>query len=360
MNMTENKMRSSAENEMVVLVTGGSGFLGNAIVEELLDIYSPLKAREVRIFDLVEPQGHTDARIKYIKGDVRDHEAVRRAVEGVDVVIHSAAVIDWGTLSEEELLAVNAGGTENVIRACQENNVKAVVYTSSLDAVYSGKQLLDVDESLDYPERHETVYCRSKYLGELAVREASANGLKTCSLRPSDIYGERDPYHMGSLINMAKGGFYVRIGNGLARTQHVYVYNIAYAHLQAAEALLNGNTDIQGQSYFITDGPGTNFFKFFDHIVEGAGYRTWPKNLWIPRRLAYSMGSISEAIAWMIRPIKKYQPKFSRFAVTYTCTNYTFSSAKAERDFGFRPKYTEEEAIERTVRFYRLERERNK
>jgi sterol-4alpha-carboxylate 3-dehydrogenase (decarboxylating) len=110
--------------------------------------------------------------------------------------------------------------------------------------------------------------------------------------------------------------------------------------------------------YFITDGKGSNFFKFFDQIVAGAGYRIRPKNLWLPRGFAYFLASLSEGVAWLAQPIKKYHPKFSRFAVTYTCTDFTFTSDKAKKDFNYEPKYTTEEALERTIAFYRAERER--
>lgn len=124
----------------------------------------------------------------------------------------------------------------------------------------------------------------------------------------------------------------------------------------AGEALLSENPKVPGNVYFITDAPGTNFFHFFDRIVEGAGYRIWPKNLWLPRGLAYSMGAISEGFAWIVRPIKKYYPKFSRFAVTYTCTDFTFTTRKAREHFGFQPRYNEAEAVARTIEFYRAER----
>ncbi len=109
---------------------------------------------------------------------------------------------------------------------------------------------------------------------------AQGENLKTCILRPSDIYGEEDPYHIGSLIDMAKTGFYVRLGNGKSKCQHVYVGNMAHAHVLAANALLQNNKKIMGNAYLITDGPGSNFFKFFDKIVSGAGYKIFPKNLW--------------------------------------------------------------------------------
>jgi nucleoside-diphosphate-sugar epimerase len=129
---------------------------------------------------------------------------------------------------------------------------------------------------------------------------------------------------------------------------------MAYAHILAATELLKENSKVTGQVYFITDGPGTNFFKFFDQVILMAGYKIWPKNLWLPRGFAYFLASISEFLAVLIRPVKRYYPKFSRFAVTYTCTDFTFTAEKAIRDFGYRPRYSEEEAVRKTVEFYKV------
>jgi nucleoside-diphosphate-sugar epimerase len=189
-------------------------------------------------------------------------------------------------------------------------------------------------------------------LAEKAVLKANSNQLKTCILRPADIYGEADPYHIDSLIDMAKSGFYVRLGNGKSTCQHVYVGNMAYAHLLVAAALWNGNDKAAGEIYFITDGKGANFFRFFDQVVSGAGYNIFPKNLWLSKQLAYFIGAISEGVAVLMRPFKKYNPKFSRFAVTYTCTDYTFSAQKAEKDFGFKPRYSTDHALKSTIAYY--------
>ena len=338
---------------MTILLTGGAGFLGTAILNELLDEKSALPLKEVRAYDLEKLKIQDDKRVSYIRGDVRDKELFMESCRGVDLLIHSAAIVDWGTKTESEIMEVNYQGTLNAIAACRAQKVKGLIFTSSLDVLFDGRTLIDVDEDTPYPEEHSTSYCRSKYLAELKVLEANGEGLLTCSLRPADIYGEGDPYHIGSLINMARGGFYVRLGNGKSRCQHVYVGNMAQAHLLAASALLNGNEKVPGQAYFMTDGPPTNFFTFFDSFVEGIGYRIWPKNLWLPRWFAYGLGCISEFIARLVRPFKKYSPKMSRFAVTYTCTDYTFRSEKARKDFGFVPKYSSREAFERTVEYFR-------
>jgi nucleoside-diphosphate-sugar epimerase len=350
--MTQVKESKSIENP-VVLITGGSGFLGKAIVDELLLPSSSIKAKEIRVLDVKPFKGENENNITFIQGDIRDYERLHEASKGVDLMIHSAAIIDWGTKDEKEVLDINFGGTENALRASRENGIRSFIYTSSLDAVYTGKPLVDVDESLDYPPRHVNSYCKSKRLSEERVMQANGSDLNTCILRPSDIYGEEDPYHIDSLIEMAKNGFYIRLGNGKSKCQHVYVRNMAHAHLLAGAALLQEDKKVSGNIYFITDGEACNFFTFFDRIVLEAGYKIWPRNLWLGKWIAYPIASITEFGALVISPIKKFNVKFSRFAVDYTCTDFTFTSEKAQRDFNYYPKYGLEEAIERTSTHYR-------
>lgn len=341
---------------MLFLITGGSGFLGSAIVEELLS-ESNLKSKvEIRVLDIKSPTADWLKDISFINGDIQNKSLVSEACKNVDVVIHAAAIIDWGTRTEKEVLDINVGGTENILAACHENKVQCMVYTSSLDAIFPGKSLRNIDETIPYPQTPVNAYCKSKHMAELLVKKANGAKLKTCILRPADIYGENDPYHIGSLINMAKNGFYIRLGNGKSICQHVYVRNMAYAHVLVAKALMDHNSPVGGEVYFITDGPGENFFNFFDQIVKGAGYNIWPKNLWLPRWLAYSMGSMVEFLAWIISPIKKINPKFSRFAVVYTCSDFTFTADKARKDFNYVPKYSLKEAVNRTIDYYKKQR----
>jgi len=343
----------SEQKDYTILLTGGSGFLGKAILKELLLESPPFGVKELRVFDRHPVKGLNDPKLSYIEGDVRDLEKLKVSCQGVDLVIHSGAIVDWGTYSDKEIYSVNVEGTRNIIEACTTNGVRALVFTSSLDVLFNGEPLRDVSEETPYPETHSTSYCSSKYLAEKMVLETNSEIFKTCSLRPADIFGEGDPYHLGNLIGMAKGGFYVRLGNGKSMCQHIYVGNVAYAHVLAAASLLKGDSQVSGQAYFMTDQKPSNFFTFFDRFVEGSGYRIWPKNLWIPRGLAYSIGVLTESMAVLLRPIKKYRPKMSRFAVTYTSTDYTFTSEKAKKDFGFSPKYDQEEAYNRTIDYFR-------
>ncbi len=343
----------SQAKEPVVLITGGSGFLGLALLEEFLAEDAPIQAKEIRNFDLVSQNEISDPKLNFIQGDVRKMDELEKAFEGVDLVIHSAAVIDWGAKDESEVLGVNVGGTENVIEACKKTGVKNLILTSSLDAVYTGTNLIDIDESQPYPAESATSYCKSKTLAEKAIIAANGDDLMTCVLRPASIFGERDPYHIPPLVEMSNSGFYTRLGDGKSICQHIYVRNMAWSHLLAGKELLEGNEKVAGQIYFITDGEAVNFFDFFDRIVKEAGYKIWPGNFWLPKWFALPIAAMSEFGAWLVRPITRVNLKFSRFAVNYTCTDYTFTSDKAKRDFGFIPKYSGEEALNKTVEYFR-------
>jgi len=338
-------------NKPKILITGGSGFLGSNIIKELSGADTLIEPSEIRVLDIKDYTG--EHQVNFIKGDTRDYETVKKACTGVDAVIHCAAVIDWGTHPENYVFDVNVKGTEHIIQACKELKIEYLVFTSSLDAVYTGKPLRNIDDTQAYPTHFHNMYCQSKIFGEIRAKEANYENLKTCILRPSDIYGPADPYHMNALVGMAKTGFFVRLGNGKSKAQHVFVGNMAHAHIQALSEMMKGNEKLLGQAYLITDAPEHNFFHFFEKIVRKAGYSCKPRNFWIPWGIAYVMGAISELIALMVRPFKRYNPGLSRFAVNYTCTDFIFNSKRAEEHFGFKPKYSEEEAIEITAEYYK-------
>ena len=335
--------------------------MGRAMIHELLADEPLLDASLIRIFDLHEPaEPPADTRVQFVRGDVRDPTALADAMTGIDAVFHLASMVDWGTHKPSTVYDVNVGGVAKALEAARSAGVSVFVYTSSLDAVITGRPLRDVDESLPYPRVAPNAYCGSKAEAEKAVAAAddAARPFRTVNLRPASVWGEADPYHISALVNLARKGPYVRIGDGSAVQQHIYAGNLAHGHLAACREMLEAVDEgreprCAGRSYFLTDAPPINFFRFFDEVVRGSGFEIRPENLWIPRPLMLGAGIVAESLAWLLRPLVHWNPKVSRFAVNYTCSDFTFTSAAARRDFGFAPKYDQQTAFARTTSWFR-------
>lgn len=342
---------SSENRQLRVLVTGGAGFLGRAILRELAK--TPLA--ELRIFDLREVGSRELPGGVSRVGDVRDADAVREACRGVDVVLHVAARIDWGHATRAQLAEVNVGGTENVLRACRENGVRGLVYTSSMDAVCGTSPLVQADETLPYPRRFANEYARTKALAEQAVIRANAPELRTCALRPCGIFGEGDPYHVANVLRVVEAGnLPFRIGDGRAAFQHVYVGNVAHAHVLAMRALLEPDSGLGGEVYFVTDDtPAVNFFDFMEPILNELGYTLPPKSRSIPYPVMWTIGALLEGIAFACRPVVRFAPTLTRSSVRFVGHDHTFVGEKARRHFGYEPIYSEPDAIRRTVDWFR-------
>jgi nucleoside-diphosphate-sugar epimerase len=352
-------------NRPVVLITGGEGFLGRALVRELQkpEASALLRPREIRVFDLRPTNGETLRGVTRIRGDVRQRGDLQRACAGADVVFHLAALIDWGQHAPTVVREVNLGGTLNVIDACREAGVGALLLASSLDAIYPGWHVRNVDESFPYPTRFPNEYCASKAEAERAV--LAANGapltggavpgaeLRTIVLRPCAIWGEGDPYHIDSFLKLARFAPVFRMGRERAPYQFVYVGNIAHAFVLAAQALLLGREETAGQVYFIKDFPPKNLFDQMEPFVRAAGGRMLPPVLALPHRPVRAVAWLVQAIARILRPIVRTTPLLTPFSVDSVCSEFTVATDKAERLLGYRPIYSETEAHERTIRFVR-------
>jgi len=334
-----------------VLVTGGAGFLGRAILRELAK--APIA--ELRVFDLepVEARGFPGVISRV--GDIRDGDALRQACRGVDVVVHAASQIDWGHAEPGELAQVNIGGTEKVLQACREEGVRGLVYTSSMDVVCGTKPVVRADESIAYPTRYANEYARTKALAEQIALRADAPGLRICALRPCGMFGEGDPYHVANVLRVVKAGnLPFRIGNGRAAFQHVYVGNVAHAHVLAIRALLDPESRVGGQAYFVTDdSPAVNFFDFMEPILLELGYSLPPKSRSMPYPVMWAIGALAEGAALALRPVYHFVPTLTRSSVRFVGHDHTFVGDKARRDLGYEPIYAESEAIKRTVDWFR-------
>ena len=315
------------------LVIGGAGMLGYEIARQLVG-----QGKQVRILDL-QPVEDPDCDAR--EGDIRCREDVVAACEGMDVVFQTAAAV-WDPRTPARVYdEVNVAGNRIVVEVCRDLGIRRLVYTSTIDVVVDGRRpIVDGNESLPYPKRlPRDPYCRTKTLAEQSVLAANGPELATCALRPVGMYGPRDRYHVGNVLAMARRGKYIRVGSGKARFSHVYSENAAHAHVLAAEHLFPGSR-VAGRPYFVGDHyPADNLFDFMEPYLEALGLPVPRRS--IPYAVAYGMACVAELVA--------PRSNISRFSVVQTCVDHTYRHDQAERDFGYRPIVSRDEAFRRTL-----------
>lgn len=222
-----------------LLVTGSSGFIGSHITEEALK-----RGYYVRGLDLKENENAT---IDFIKGNIRDKAAVSKAIEGVDFVIHLAAVTSVVEFEKDPVRCfdINVNGFLNVLDAAHRNGVKKFVYASSA-AVYTGEHFSD-SMPLDYSKQHNP-YSQSKIMNEmLADYFYSSKGLNSTGLRFFNVFGEGEnekgqyaSIAMQFLKNREKGEPLIVYGDGLQARDFIYVGDVAKITLELLEEGSNG------------------------------------------------------------------------------------------------------------------------
>jgi 3beta-hydroxy-Delta5-steroid dehydrogenase / steroid Delta-isomerase len=353
-----------------VLVTGGSGFVGANLVTTLLD-----RGHHVRSFDRAPSPLSTQPGLEVLKGDICDPGIVTAAVDGIDTVFHTAALIDLrgsaGTRRRrgpgnsplraidrvtdeyrERSFAVNVRGTKNLVRAAQSAGVKRFVYTSSNSVVMGGKPIAGGDETLPYTDRFNDLYTETKVVAERFVlsQNASPNGgagLLTCAIRPSGIWGRGDQTLFRKVFESVLAGHVkVLVGRKTARLDNCYVHNLIHGFILAAEHLVPGGT-APGQAYFINDAEPVNMFEFARPVVEACGRR-------LPR-LRISGGVVRAAMSGWQQLHFRFglpQPPLEPLAVERVYLDNYFSVAKATRDLGYRPLFTTEQAIAECLPYY--------
>lgn len=336
--------RRKGENKTMthVLVTGGGGFLGGAIVEKL-----QARGEQVTSFS----RGHypsLDARgVVQIQGDIRNYSDVRRAVTGMDLVFHVAARAGvWGAY--RDYYDVNTTGTHNVINACREQGVPRLVYTSSPSVVFNGRDMQGVDEKTPYPERYHAPYPATKALAEKAVIAASHDDLATITLRPHLIWGPGDNHLVPRILARAKQ--LRRIGTGKNRVDTTYIDNAADAHLLAADRLAE-IPELSGKVYFISQGDPICLWDMVDAILHAGGLP--PVTGRIPYKMAWLIGAALEGIYRLMG--SRGEPRMTRFVANELATSHWFDISAAQQELGYTPRVSTQEGLKHLSAWLRSE-----
>jgi nucleoside-diphosphate-sugar epimerase len=327
---------------MRALVTGGGGFLGRYIVEQLLQAGHEVASFSRSRYPELEEMG-----AQSLQGNLQDADAVRQACEGQDVVFHVAAQAGfWGEW--ESYHGPNVIGTQHVIAACQANAVKKLVYTSSPSVVFDNMPQSGVDESYPYPAQYESFYPHTKAIAEKQVIAANGPSLATCSLRPHLIFGPRDNHLLPRVIAVAKAGKLPQVGDGNNKVDLTYVEDAARAHVFVADALELGSP-VAGSIYFISQDEPVNLWDWLRALFRELDIPQ-PK-LRVPLSVARAAGA---AMEFSHKTFKRQgEPRLTRFLASELAMDHYYDISRAKRDFGYRPQIDMAEATRRTVAYLR-------
>jgi len=326
---------------MKALVTGGGGFLGGAIVRQLLR-----RGTAVRSFTRSAYSWLNEFPVHQMHGDLADRAAVQAAVNGCDVVFHTAAKAGvWGR--KAEYYATNVIGTENIIAACQESSISKLIYTSTPSVVHSGGDIENGDESLPYSKHFEADYPETKAIAEQAVLAANGPKLATVALRPHLIWGPGDPHLIPRVLARGRAGKLKRIGTRDVIVDVTYVDNAADAHLLAADRLEPGSV-VAGKAYFISNGEPISLWKFLNRVLSDAGVATVEKS--VPVWLAKFAGRMLERFYKLFR--LSGEPPMTRFVASQLSTSHWYNISAARRDLGYEPRVSIEDGLKRLAESY--------
>jgi dihydroflavonol-4-reductase len=323
---------------MKTLVTGASGFIGSAVVRQLL-----AKGRKVRCF--VEPgadrRNLEGLSVEILEGDVRDRARVTSALEGCDALYHLAAIYKVWMRDPSLIYEVNVEGTKTVLWAAYKAKLRKTIYTSSIAAVGNREDGQPADERTPFNMWSEgNAYIRSKWLSDRDARRFAEEGLPLSIVCPAFPFGERDigPTPTGKFIIHALTGALPGFMSGGFNA--VDVEDVAACHLLAEE---KGG---QGERY-IAGGHNVTYEDFYAVVAEVAGLKPLRRKL--PAPLMTTVGWVMEQLA---DHVTHKEPRLTYKTALWASRNTWYDNAKARRELGL-PVTPLRDSVEKSVRWFR-------
>ena len=339
-NSTDRVSEEIPSESNLVLVTGGSGFLGRHLVERLLKANRKVRVLCRRPVEDLKAQG-----VEVIQADLEEPSSVESACEGVSVVYHVAAKVGvWG--KREEFEKANVEGTRAILNGCLAHGVKKLIYTSTPSVVYNGKEFSGADESQGYGENIPAHYPATKAVAEKMVLSAhEPERLKTVALRPHLIWGVGDGYLVPRVIERARAGRLRIVGEGRNRVDLTHVANVAEAHLAAEKALDKETNNPGGKAYFISNDEPVVLWEWINDLLSRLEIPPVQKKISLAgaRRIA----AVCEGL-WKVFPFAG-EPPMTRFVASELAKEHWFSIEAAKRDLDYKPIVGMEEGMKELI-----------
>lgn len=326
---------------MRVLVTGGRGLLGGAIVTELA----------TRGHDVVSLQrttaGHRPPVIEVL-GDVTDKSVVARAMDGADAVVHAAARVSmvgpW-----DEFVQVNVTGTQVVLDAAAAAGVGRFVYVSSPSVAHAGEPLVGAEATTADPARARGSYARSKAEAELLSLSRSTLQMPVVAIRPHLVWGPGDTQLIGRIAERARSGRLVLVDDGAALIDTTYVDNAATAIAQALERC--PLPDVAGRAFVVSNGEPRTVAELVSRIATAAG--AGPTRRRVPFPVARAAGAAIER-AWGAAG-RTDEPPLTAFVAEQLATAHWFDQRRTRAALDWRPVVGIDEGLDRLAAWFRTE-----
>jgi len=321
-----------------ILVTGGKGFLGKHLVSKLSQVGQSVRVL-ARPHDEPNVEGSSENDIVW--GDIRDQNAVEKAVDGVDRVIHLVSNFRKGGSDKREAYSINVEGTENVLRAALKYGVKQLIHCSTI-GVHGNVRSIPANE--DTPFNPGDLYQETKLIAERRVWEFYENTkLPITVIRPISMLGPGD-LRMLKLFRMIKKGRFVIVGNGKPFFQPAYIDDVVqgFIHCLDNDKAVGEVFIIGGEEYL----PLKDLFWLIAEQLE-----VDPPKLRVPLLPVLWLAFLIELICTPLN----IEPPLHRRRVSFFQNNRAFSVEKARRLLGFEPQVSLREGIRRTIQWYEQE-----
>lgn len=324
---------------MKCIVTGGGGFVGRTLATRLVKDGHEVHSLSRGDYPALKSLGIFHHRVNLSEA----LEPLHSVFEGADVIFHTAAKVDmWGDFND--FYKANVLVTRNLLNTAKNHGIHKFVFTSSPSVIADGKDLCGVDETYPYPKEYDAHYPHTKALAEQEVlSQNGSGGLKTISLRPHLIFGPGDTNLIPTILERGRRGKLLQIGDGSNKTDLTFIEDCVEAHILACKSL-ESNSAVCGRAYFISQGEPVNMWEWINEVLNKEGLPPVKKK--VPVWLAMLLASAFEA-ATSILP-GKHKPLFTKFLVKEMSTSHYFNISAAQREFGYSPKYTIAQAMERT------------
>jgi dihydroflavonol-4-reductase len=322
---------------MKTLITGGSGYIGSAVVRELLNNGGKANVLVRENDDLRNLEGLD---VDLIYGDITDFHSIKDALRGCDRVFHLAAIYAIWLPDPKMMYWANVQGTKNVLEACLQKKIKKVVYTSSVAALGAHGKERPADESAAFNLWHtKDHYYLSKFRAEQAALDYHRRGLPIAIVNPTNPCGPRDmaPTPNGQLIiNIISGKLPGYVDGGINVSD---IDDTAKGHVLAME---NGKP---GEKYVLGN-TNVSVKEYFDLIAQIGGGKS--PAIKIPQSVAVLSGYLYQGLAEITR-----KPPVTTAAWVRVGSEYSFwDSSKAVNELGM-PQTPIRESIKNAIDWFK-------